>query len=43
MKLKWVELDGAWQLVLKWARFEVRGADWILKWVEIILELEPGS
>lgn len=24
LELRWVVLDGAWQLVLRWARFKVR-------------------
>ena len=42
MKLKWVGLDVAKQVVFRW-EVRIRGGGWVSKWVEIILELEPGS
>lgn len=39
---EWVGFAVAGQVFPMWAGFEVRAGDRVSKWVELILEVEPG-
>lgn len=42
LKFEWVGFAAAGQVFPMCAGFEARAGDWVSKWVELILDVEPG-